>query len=136
MIKAQINQSRLSGGQRYPAPLLLKTVRAVDAVIGKRTYDVSIGFVSPQIMRRTNRIYRGKDQVTDVLSFALDERSGELLLCYERASRQAKEIGHSTRSELTFLIIHGILHLFGYDHERPAEAKKMFALQDKILARV
>lgn len=132
MISAQMNQARLLGGQRYPFGMLRKTLRAVETVIGKQTYEVSIGFVSPQTIRRANRTYRGKDKVTDVLSFALDDVSGELLLCYEQASRQAKQIGHSTRNELTFLIIHGILHLMGYDHERPSQAKKMFAIQKAI----
>ena len=102
--------------------------------MGKRSYEVSIAFVSPQTIRRANRLYRAKDRVTDVLSFQLTVQEGELLLCYEQAKVQAKEIGHSVRDELTFLIIHGMLHLFGHDHERAGDAKKMFALQKKVLA--
>ena len=86
-------------------------------------------------MRKLNRTWRGRDRVTDVLSFVLDEGplKGEIVLSYKQAVRQAKEMGHSTRDELLFLIVHGILHLWGYDHEVPQDAKKMFSLQEQIL---
>lgn len=86
-------------------------------------------------MRQLNRTWRGKDKVTDVLSFKLDEGplKGEILLSYEQAARQAKQMNHSTQDELCFLIVHGVLHLWGYDHEDPKDAKKMFPLQEKIL---
>lgn len=96
---------------------------------------VSIGFVSAARMREFNRAWRGKDKVTDVLSFELGEGSlkGEILLSYEQAALQAKQMKHSVRDELYFLIVHGVLHLWGYDHEDPKDAKKMFPLQKKIL---
>lgn len=96
---------------------------------------VSIGFVTDPQMRKLNRTWRGKDRVTDVLSFVLDEGllKGEIVLSYRQAVRQAQEMGHSTRDELLFLIVHGVLHLWGYDHEVPQDAKKMFSLQEQIL---
>ncbi|MBM5790011.1 rRNA maturation RNase YbeY [Candidatus Parcubacteria bacterium] len=136
MIRVELNQARLQGGQRYPARLLSRLLRAVGGQMGKREYDVSIAFVSPLEIRRANRMYRGKDSVTDVLSFALDDGTGELLLCYEQARRQAREVGHSAREEVSFLIVHGLLHLFGYDHERPSDARKMFAMQERILQNI
>lgn len=101
----------------------------------KQEQAVSIGFVSPAQMRALNRQWRGNDKVTDVLSFALDVGSlkGEILLSYEQANLQAKQMKHSVRDELCFLIVHGVLHLWGYDHEDPEDAKKMFLLQEKIL---
>ncbi|MCR4314025.1 MAG: rRNA maturation RNase YbeY [Candidatus Uhrbacteria bacterium] len=101
----------------------------------KQEHSVSIGFVSPIQMRKLNRAWRGNDKVTDVLSFALDVGSfkGEILLSYEQAARQAKEMKHSVRDELCFLTVHGVLHLWGYDHEQPEGAKEMFLLQEKIL---
>lgn len=96
---------------------------------------VSIGFASASQMRKLNHAWRGKDRVTDVLSFGLDEGSlkGEIVLCYEQAVVQAREMDHSTRDELLFLLVHGILHLWGYDHEVQRDAKKMFPIQEKIL---
>lgn len=76
-----------------------------------------------------NKAYRGKDKVTDVLSF----QEGEILLCYAQAKRQAAELGHSVRDENIFLLVHGLLHVFGYDHEKPADARRMFPLQKRIL---
>ncbi len=99
---------------------------------------VSIGFVTDLQMRNLNRTWRGKDRVTDILSFTLDEEplKGEIVLSYKQAVRQAKEMGHATRDELFFLIVHGTLHLWGYDHEVPQDAKKMFLLQTQILKRL
>ena len=86
-------------------------------------------------MRKLNFTWRGKDRLTDVLSFELNEGTlkGEILLSYQQAVKQAKEMGHSTRDELCFLIVHGVLHLWGYDHENPKDAQKMFPLQESIL---
>lgn len=73
--------------------------------------------------------------MTDVLSFHLGEKDtlGEILICYPQAKRQAKQLGHSTRAELIFLLVHGLLHLSGFDHETPRDAKRMFPLQSRIL---
>ncbi len=86
-------------------------------------------------MRKLNGVWRGKDRVTDVLSFAFEEGpvKGEIVLSYAQAVIQAKRMGHSTRDELFFLIVHGLLHLWGHDHETPKDAKKMFPLQERIL---
>lgn len=101
----------------------------------KKDVFVSIAFVTDPQMRKLNHAWRGKDRVTDVLSFLLDEGSlkGEIVLSYKQAVRQAKEMRHSTRDELLFLIVHGILHLWEHDHEVPRDAKKMFSLQEQIL---
>jgi probable rRNA maturation factor len=84
-------------------------------------------------MRALNKQWRGHDYVTDVLSF---ESTNEILLCYPQAVRQAKEMGHSTRDELVFLIVHGVLHTFGFDHVEPKDAKKMFPRQARILTKL
>lgn len=99
---------------------------------------ISIGFVSANQMRKLNRAWRGKDNVTDVLSFGLDEGTfkGEILLNYEQAVFQAKQMKHSVGDELCFMIVHGVLHLWDYDHEDSKDAKKMFLLQEKILRRL
>lgn len=136
MIRAQVNQSILKGGQKLPQQRLQRVLDAcARALKVKQEQVVSVGFVSPAQMRKLNRTWRGKDKVTDVLSFELDggPLKGEILLSYEQAARQAKEMEHSVRDELCFLVVHGVLHLWGYDHEDPKDAKRMFPLQEKIL---
>jgi probable rRNA maturation factor len=137
MIRAELNQSRLRGGQRLPIFFVQKVLSACSKELQekKRKY-ISIAFVSEKEIRALNKAYRGKNSVTDILSFPIDDDSsllGELIICYEQAVRQAREMNHSVRSELGFLIVHGVLHLYGYDHERPSDAKKMFCLQEHIL---
>ena len=70
-------------------------------------------------MRALNRQFRGKDAVTDVLSFPSDERGfmGDIVVAAGVATRQAKDAGHSVQTELKVLALHGLLHLLGYDHE-------------------
>lgn len=136
MIRAQLNQSILKGGQKLPEAHLTRVLAACSRALKvKKGVVVSIGFVSPNQMRLLNKRWRRKDRVTDVLSFALDEGSlkGEIVLNYEQAVCQARERHHPTRDEVGFLIVHGLLHLWGYDHEKSADAKRMFLLQERIL---
>jgi len=81
--------------------------------------DLSIAIVSDRRMRALNRQFRGKDAVTDVLSFPSDERGfmGDIVVASGVAKRQAKDAGHSVQTELKVLALHGLLHLLGYDHE-------------------
>jgi len=132
VISFEINQSKLRGGQCLPHALVARALAACDAELKPRKdVELSIAFVGEREMRALNKKWRGHDYVTDVLSF---ETSNEILLCYPQAVRQAKEMGHSTRDELVFLIVHGILHTFGYDHIEPKDAKKMFPRQTRILS--
>ncbi len=133
MITAELNQSLLIGGQKFPEKRLKQILKFVERIVGPRPYTISIAFVTSPAIRKTNRIYRKKDRVTDVLSFNLAADHGELLICYQQARKQAREMKHSVADEITFLIVHGILHLFGHDHERPNDSKAMFSIQEKIL---
>ena len=78
---------------------------------------LSIALVSDIEMRRLNRRYRGKDRVTDVLSFE-GAPLGDVVIARGVARRQAREAGHALTAELRVLALHGLLHLLGYDHER------------------
>jgi len=89
-------------------------------------------------MARLNRYYRGKTGPTDVLSFPMREGSfaslspdllGDVVISTETAERQARASGRSLRDELVALLIHGILHLLGYDHQTPSEARRMKRLE-------
>jgi len=112
-------------------------------------YEVSLVFTDSETVRRLNRDYRGVDEPTDVLafymlpqkevddSFALPPdgvaRLGEVIISYPQAVEQAREQGHSTGKELALLVIHGILHLLGYDHEEPEEEAKMRTREKELL---
>jgi len=110
--------------------------------------ELSITFVDNEHIRQINREYRGKDQATDVISFALEELSegeieikgadmpralGDIIISIPRAKEQAEEYGHSFIRELGFLAVHGFLHLLGYDHETPEDEEIMFSKQKEIL---
>jgi probable rRNA maturation factor len=81
--------------------------------------DLSVALVSDRRMRALNRQFRGKDAVTDVLSFPSEERGflGDIVIASGVATQQAKAAGHSVGTEVRVLALHGLLHLLGYDHE-------------------
>ncbi len=94
--------------------------------IGKTQQDATIVFVSDEAIKKLNRQFRGKDYATDVLSFPteaepfeIENRShlGEVVISIQRAAAQAKRDGLSFSNEVAQLILHGLLHLCGYDHE-------------------
>lgn len=103
----------------------------------------SIVFLNDEEIHNMNREYRGVDRITDVISFAFEDNEnlryndirmlGDIYVCIPQMKRQAKSYGHSEKRELSFLVIHGLLHLLGYDHMNPEDEKKMFALQELIL---
>jgi len=103
----------------------------------------SIIFVDEKTIQDINRDYRGIDRVTDVISFAFEDNGklvyndrrllGEIYICIPRMKEQALEYGHSEKRELSFLAVHGLLHLLGYDHMNEKDEKIMFALQELIL---
>ncbi|BBB32376.1 metalloprotease [Thermotomaculum hydrothermale] len=85
---------------------------------------IEVSIVSDEEIRRLNKDYRGKDYVTDVLSFEDGDTLpdgrvflGSIAIACERAKKQAEEIGNSFEEELRFLFMHGVLHLLGFDHE-------------------
>ena len=104
--------------------------------------SVNITVVSEDDIRRINRDFRNIDRVTDVLSFPAWDGSlydisdgflGDIAICLRRAEEQAQEYGHSLRREIAFLTVHGMLHIFGYDHMTPEDEQVMMPLQNKIL---
>jgi len=105
----------------------------------KRKIDISIALVGERTIRRLNKIYRGMDEVTDVLSFNYSNFrypkviSGEIVICYPKIKKQAKKIGHSIKREMEILLIHGMFHLLGYNHITKKEEKKMRELEKRLL---
>ncbi len=106
--------------------------------------EVSVLFVNDAAMRRLNRLYRGIDRTTDVLSFPLqinkkwllpdsDLLLGDIVISLPRAKRQAKEYETTFYRELGRLLIHGLLHLLGYDHEKSGyQAVKMRRMEAEL----
>ena len=114
----------------------------------KPNYEVDVSLVDEATIQEINRDYRKVDRVTDVISFAFEDDEspnslilgdevprmlGEIFVCIPRALDQAKEIGNTDERELSFLFVHGLLHLLGYDHMSKEDEDVMFPLQEKIL---
>ena len=105
--------------------------------------ELSLVVCDDAFIRPLNRDYRGKDAATDVLSFAMQEGEavreddpvlGDLVISAETAARQAEEQGHGLDAELRVLLVHGLLHLLGYDHEVDEdEAEQMRAAEATLL---
>ena len=125
---------------------LERSAGAILADVGETSAEMGILFVGDQRMRGLNRRYRGKDRTTDVLAFAMREAFtphasrltprplGDVVISIPTAWRQAKEARRSLDEELACLLVHGILHLCGYDHERgEKEARRMHRRERMIL---
>lgn len=140
--------SQVSGYEKYEdiyLGLLEKTFNhlrlSCDAIL-------SVTLVDNKFIHELNREYRNVDRPTDVISFAFldgdeqrDEKLhgqgpvplGDIYISVEKAQEQAKEYGHPLERELSFLFVHGLLHLLGYDHMTKEDEVVMFKLQDEIL---
>ena len=104
-------------------------------LLGEARAELTVALVGDDEMQRLNAAYRGKDRPTDVLAFAMREGKraagdegtlGDVVISLDTAQRQAESRGHSVDEEVTTLLLHGVLHLLGYDHERsPAAARRM-----------
>jgi probable rRNA maturation factor len=130
--KFKLNLSRI---RRIAGFILKELVKEKEAL--------SLLFVNDRAIRKINREFRQIDSPTDVLSFSVVKHSphpdnkllGDIVISVETAQKQAKSLGHSLEREITFLLIHGVLHLLGWDHERSLqEAKKMYKIQREILS--
>ncbi|MFZ0959590.1 MAG: rRNA maturation RNase YbeY [Terriglobia bacterium] len=129
---------------------LLGLMRHLKRCLRLGNQELNICFVDDNAIRHLNSAYRGKDKVTDVLSFPWNKAKsplrlepqapsrrrerggitnflGEVVISVEAARRNAREEGHSTLNEIRWLILHGVLHLLGYDHER--DSGEMFSLE-------
>lgn len=128
----------LNNGHRFGQKALLQAVRRVAAELKFRG-TVTVKIADEDEVRRLNKRYRRQDRATDVLSFALGENlpdgwyAGDILICWNLAVSQAREHGHSPAKELLLLIIHGLLHLQGRDHEQ--DNGQMLALQRRLFAK-
>jgi probable rRNA maturation factor len=116
--------------------------------------ELSLLITDDATVRELNKKYRGKDKTTDVLSFALeaDKRGdaaagfvmppgemvhlGEVIVSYPKAAEQAAERNRAVEDELALLVVHGVLHLLGYDHDKPAREREMRSMEQRVLSAV
>ena len=111
--------------------------------IDKLNLYINVILTNPINIKNTNKKYRNIDRETDVITFRLADYEevvvdgttilGDIYISLDKAHSQAEEYGHSYKRELSFLLIHGFLHLLWYDHMNPVDEKVMFKLQEEIL---
>ena len=140
MEKYSIIDNNLYQNYDYLNEVINHTLEVMDA----KESIFTIIFVTPEEIHELNKQYRGVDRVTDVISFALEDAHdvsltdvrvlGDIYICIDRMKEQAIEYGHSETRELSFLTVHGLLHLLGYDHQTKEDEEVMFGLQRKILS--
>jgi len=131
--------------QKYPVTELFvkKIVRKAAGFEKKLTGTVEISLVDNRRIRALNKVWRGQDKATDVLSFAWREESkikspliGQIFVSYPKIVSQAADYKVAVEKELSRMIVHGLLHLCGHEHAEAGRAKKMFALQEKIIDKI
>ncbi len=125
-----------------------EVTRALKAKASGTDRLISVAFVTPRVMATYNSAYRGKPTATDVLSFEAmpgsrtfpvpatateGKEQGDLIICPSYARAEARKRGVPLDEELVRLLVHGTLHLFGYDHERIADERAMFAIQESVV---
>ncbi len=137
---------------KIPTGIRMLVRRCCNAVLVYEKFDhdveVSVSFVSADEIKKLNEQFRGKDAVTDVLSFPLGADGkydvnnetgayllGDIVICMQRAVQQAENYGHSLKREIGFLTVHSTLHLLGYDHEGNAlESRIMREKEESVLS--
>ena len=132
--------ARLGAGKKVPARGLGKIAAAILVIVEQSGAELSLALTGNAEMKKLNAQYRGKDYATDVLSFPLEgnvppgnQLLGDVIISVEMARLQARERGRTMEQEMVTLLIHGIVHLLGYDHERSAQdARVMKRLENKV----
>ncbi len=124
--------------------LLDKVVCKVSELLNVNNSFVSVVLTDNKHIHEINKTYRNIDRETDVISFAFMDNDeniksditdlGEIYISLEKAHSQAEDYNHSFEREICFLLVHGLLHLLGYDHMNEKDEKEMFGLQDEILS--
>lgn len=118
------------------------SLQKIFRILGLKREDINLVFLSDRQIRRVNKQYLRHDRPTDVLAFGYGKKrslrgsSGDILISLDTARRQAKREGHSLLKELKVLMIHGLLHLIGYDDHRPRDRKRMWRKTETLLKKI
>jgi probable rRNA maturation factor len=133
--KARLVIQRASHASHIPSDRRLRAW-AVNALA--RAATVTLRYVGEAEGRRLNRAYRGRDYATNVLTFVYADRplAGDVVICAPVVAREARSQDKEIAAHHAHMVVHGLLHLQGFDHERPAEAGSMEARERRILARL
>ena len=124
---------------------LVQVAKKVLTGENRKKSDLSIALVGPKRMRELNKRYRKKDKVVNVLSFPFDSAQGkpiaelglgEIVLCVQEVKKDAKKYGMIFEKALAWMLVHGILHLLGYDHAKERDAKHMEQKEHLYLSRL
>lgn len=116
-----------------PQAKVLKAAKAAFRKLGLSHRGLSIVFVGARRMRAINKKYLKHDHVTDVLTFDLGENAGEMIICPRIAHANAKAYQTSTENEIILYVIHGILHLAGFDDHSPKDILQMRKMEKELL---
>ncbi|MDD3861313.1 MAG: rRNA maturation RNase YbeY [Candidatus Gracilibacteria bacterium] len=146
------NESEVSQSKAFFAQTVAKFEKVLKIKIAEilkgNTGEISLTLVNDSAIQKLNRKYRGKNMPTDVLSFAYMEDAGvaqireislqigDIFISVDTAKTQAKEHGHSLKKELEILFVHGLLHLFGFDHGDDKEEREMEKWAGKVLEHI
>jgi probable rRNA maturation factor len=108
------------------------------AALPRRAAEITLRFVAETEGRRLNRVFRGRDYATNVLTFVYDGPglAGDVVICAPVAAREAREQRKAVDAHYAHLVVHGLLHLQGHDHERDADAERMERRERAILRRL
>jgi len=117
---------------------LEKVAQAASSILGRKKGEIELIFVSADKIKELNRNYRHSDEITDVLSFQIEEDPliGQIFLCYTRAKERAEKRKTNLDEEIIRLLVHGITHLCGFDHHDSKSSQTMFEREDLILKKV
>lgn len=127
--------------QRIPERIFLDLLRHAEKLLPRKRFSIELSLVGYKKMTELNKRYHRKNRPTDVISLSYfgkkmrDTFIGEIFICLPYAKKQAKQIRQSLNEELRFLFIHGLLHIFGYDHKKPRDEARMKKLTYRILGR-
>lgn len=132
--------ARRGAGKKFPSRKLEKIAPAILELVDRGDAELSLVLIGNREMQKLNAGYRHKDYPTDVLSFPVEGEVpaeisllGEVIISVEKAAEQAKERSRTVEKEMVTLLIHGIVHLLGYDHERSAkDARAMSRVEKRI----
>ena len=138
LVRSQLRRVRIDQSR------LARLAQAALSLVGKRAADLGVLLAGDRSMRRLNRQFRKKDRTTDVLAFSMREGPGppstllgDVVISVPTAAKQANRLGRSLDEELILLLVHGILHLCGYDHERSErDARHMQRREQWVLRRL
>lgn len=123
--------------ERIPQKPLMELAERVLHKEKRKYNDLSVVFVTLQRMRQLNRVYRGKDKPTNVLSFpGGKEALGEIVLCPSVIAKDALEYRISFQRAVSWMFVHGLLHLLGYDHKTSKDEKTMTQKEQRYLSQI